>query len=157
VRICCQQVATDIKYLKSNNRYNYSYESELFHCFSTPSATFTESLPVGQVAVLFLMSLLFVESASDTTKATFLALFVPQIIPITGADRFSVLTQWLAIGFFASLLGTDQPFVVTIPAMPSLVGGRETLVTRGGADILDHAEFGHFLLVQFWRLGRENL
>jgi hypothetical protein len=103
------------------------------------------------------MSLLFVESASDTTKATFVALLVPHLVPVTGADRFSVLTQGLAIGFFASLLGADQPFVVTIPAMPSLVGGGEPLVARGSADILDLVKFGHFLLVQFWRLGRENL
>lgn len=41
--------------------------------------------------------------------------------------------------------------------MQSLVSGRETLVTRGSADILDLVQFGHFLLVQFWRLGRENL
>jgi hypothetical protein len=103
------------------------------------------------------MSLLFVESTSDTTKATFIALLVPHLIPISGADRFSVLAQGLAIGFFASLLGAYQPFVVTIPAMQSLVGGREALVTRGCADILDLVKFGHFLLVQFWRLGRENL
>jgi hypothetical protein len=103
------------------------------------------------------MSLLFVESASDTSKATFLALLVPHLIPVTGAERFSVLAQGLAIGFFASLLGAHQPFVVTIPAMQSLVGGRETLVTRGGTDILNLVKFGHFLLVQFWRLGRENL
>jgi hypothetical protein len=106
---------------------------------------------------LILMGLV-VESASDSTKATFLALLIPPFIPWSRTDGFSVLTQGLAIGLIATgLLGTDQPFVVTIPAMTSLVGGREALVTRGRADILDHVEAGHFLLVQFRRFRRENL
>lgn len=52
---CCPHVTTVVQYLKSNNRYNYSYDSELTHCVAT-SSTFACRIitnRTGQGEVLF--------------------------------------------------------------------------------------------------------
>jgi len=90
---------------------------------------------------------LVIESASNTTKATFFALFVPQFKPNSGANRFRRLTQRLATALVATLLGAHQPFVVAIPAVQGLVRGRKAFIARRGANVLDHVQASQFLLV----------
>jgi hypothetical protein len=57
----------------------------------------------------------------------------------------------------SSLLHAEEPFVVTIPAVKSLVLGRETLITRGGANVLDLVQQVFLLLGQLRDLVAENL
>jgi hypothetical protein len=99
---------------------------------------------------------LVIESTTDTTETTGLSLFIPTLQPGTGTDRIRVLTQRLAI-VFTALLGTDDPLVVTIPAMQGLVGVRETVIAGSGTSGGDHVQSGLFFLVQFRWLFRKDL
>ena len=96
------------------------------------------------------------ESAANTTKRTFVTLFIPLFDPESGANRHGVLTQRLAL-VLVGLLGAKNPLIVTVPAVHGLVGRRETFVTGRRANIFDLVHTGHFLLVELRRLGRENL
>ena len=96
------------------------------------------------------------KSATQTTVGSFFTLFIPLFDPKSGANAHGILTQGLAL-VFIRLLRTENPFIVPIPAMHGLIAGRESFVTGRGADIFDLIQTGHFLLVEFRRLGRENL
>jgi hypothetical protein len=73
----------------------------------------------------------------DSLEAAVLTRLVPIGGPLGGADTGSVLPESLAFLFISSLLHTKDPFVVTIPAVKSLVRGREPLVTRSCANVFD--------------------
>lgn len=96
------------------------------------------------------------ESATNSTKRSFFTLFIPLFHPKSRANGRGQLTHGLAL-VFIRLLSTENPLIVTIPAMHGLIVGRETFVTGRGANIFDLIQTGHFLLVEFGRGRRENL
>jgi hypothetical protein len=57
----------------------------------------------------------------------------------------------------ASLLEADEPLIVTIPAVKSLVMGRESLITRSGTSILDLVQQVFLLFRESRDLITENL
>ena len=97
------------------------------------------------------------KTVSNSGKGSGFPLLVPLLGPGIGAETVGVLPHGLALGLVSGLLDAQQPFVVTVPAVESLVLGRETLVTWGGTDLLDHGEDGSLLLVHVRRGSRENL
>ena len=100
--------------------------------------------------------MLVIEAASNTTERTFITLFIPLFQPESRADGIGQLTHGLAV-FGSSLLCAQEPLVVAVPAVKSLVLGRETFVTGGGADLLDHREDSTLLLVHLWSGSGEDL
>lgn len=94
----------------------------------------------------------------DTIESAFLSGFVPVVGPVTRADAESVLPVSLALIIVTtSLLKTDDPFIVTIPAVKSLVCRRESLITRSGASILDLVQQVLLLFRESRDLVTENL
>jgi hypothetical protein len=101
-------------------------------------------------------TVLFAEPTSNSTETTFVTLLIPLFHPKAGANRFGVLTQRLA-GVVVTLLGTQQPLVVTIPAMQGLVLTGEAFVTGCCTNGLDLVEASRLFLVELGRLRCENL
>ena len=73
----------------------------------------------------------------DTIELSFLSVFVPLSSPVVGADTKGELPIPLALlGVVGGLLQANEPFIVTIPAVQSLVLRRETMITRSSTDVL---------------------
>jgi hypothetical protein len=98
----------------------------------------------------------FLESSSDSRKFSFLALFIPLLRPRTRADGISILTQRFA-GVFVLLLGAEQPFVVSIPAMQGLVRAGEALITGSCAGLFDLVQASRLLFVELRNRRFEDL
>ena len=97
------------------------------------------------------------KAVSNSREGTRLSFLVPLLGPGIGADRVGVLPQGRTLSFISGLLCAQEPFVVTIPAVEGLVLGREALITRSCAGLLDHGENGALLLVHLWNRRREDL
>ena len=96
-------------------------------------------------------------SLFDSLESTFVTVFIPFIGPLARADANSRLPEVGALVFITGLLQAKEPFVVTIPAVQSLVLGGEALITRGGTNILDLVQEIFFLLRKLGNLVAENL
>jgi len=95
--------------------------------------------------------------ASNTRRGTSLSLLVPLFHPGIGANGVGVLPHGSALLVVVGLLCAQNPFIVTVPAMKSLVLGGKAFVTRNGTDLFDHGENGFLFLVQVGNRGGENL
>ena len=102
-----------------------------------------------------LMGLL--ETVANSRKGSRLSLFIPLFQPHIGANCLGHLAHGITGSGTAGLLGANDPFVVTIPAVKGLVLGGEALVTGSGTDLLDHGQNGSLFLVQFRKVLGENL
>lgn len=59
----------------------------------------------------------------EASERALLSRFVPICCPVVGADAQGVLTVNLALVFIlAGLLQAEEPFIVSVPAVESLVG-----------------------------------
>ena len=74
-------------------------------------------------------------SLFDSLESTFITVFIPFIGPLAGADTDSALPEVGALVFVTCLLQAKEPFIITIPAVSSLVLGGESLITGSGAGI----------------------
>ena len=97
------------------------------------------------------------ETVSNSGKGSRFPFLVPLLRPDIGTDAVCVLPQGLAFLFVARLLDAQKPLVVAIPAVKSLVLGREAFVTGGGADLLNHGENSALLLVHVRGGGEKDL
>jgi hypothetical protein len=104
----------------------------------------------------FLPLMVLGESTSDSAEAAFVALLVPQFRPHAGADRVGILTQRLA-SVIVPLLSTQQPFVVTVPAVQGLVVTGEAFVAGCCTSGHDLAEASGLFLVEIRSWRAENL
>jgi hypothetical protein len=94
----------------------------------------------------------------DSIECLILSGFVPGNSPIARANTDSVLPEDLALIIVsASLLEADDPLIVTIPAVKSLVMGRESFITRSGTSILDLVQQVLLLFREFRDFITENL
>lgn len=100
------------------------------------------------MVIRIIIRLMGLEAVANSGKGTGFTFLVPLFQPSVGANGKRVIPHGFTLLFLASLLGAENPFVVTIPAVECLILGRETLVTGTGADLLDHAEDRRLLLVQ---------
>ena len=100
---------------------------------------------------------LVIESASNSSKGSFVTLFIPGFQPHGRADGLGELTHGLAFIGISSLLRAKQIFIVTVPAVQGLVCVRESLITGSGLGVLDDVVTGLFLLGEDRGFRRENL
>lgn len=98
-----------------------------------------------------------VKPTSNSRETSRITLLIPLFRPVSRADRRRKLAQGFALVLVARLFRTDQPFVVTVPAMQGLIRSREPFIMRRGSNVLDKVQTSHLLLVQFGRFRRENL
>ena len=84
----------------------------------------------------------------DTSKGALFPLLVPLIRPNGRTHLQSLEPEGLAIRLIPSLLKTNKPLVVPVPAVIGLVLGGEAGIAGGGAGGLDFVE-------EFLLLGRE--
>ena len=61
------------------------------------------------------------------------------------------------IFILTGFLQAKEPFIVTIPAMKRLVGGRESIVTWSGSDVLHLVQQVFLLFGKVWDLIAKNL
>jgi hypothetical protein len=74
----------------------------------------------------------------DSLELALVSGLIPGVAPVGGADTRSILPVGLALLIvIASLLQANEPFIVTIPTVESLVMRGESFVTRSGAGVLD--------------------
>ena len=100
--------------------------------------------------------MLVIEAASNTTERTFITLFIPLFQPESRADGIGQLTHGLAV-FRSTLLSAQEPLVVTVPAVQSLVLMRKAFITRSGLDGTQLVESGLFLFGESGGFRGENL
>ena len=101
---------------------------------------------------------LVIKTTSDSGEASFLTLLIPLFGPKAGTNGIGHLTEGLALFLGATLLvDTDQPLIVTVPAVQGLVLRREALVTRACSRLFDHIQTSLLLFVELGRLGSKNL
>ena len=104
------------------------------------------------------MMSLVIESTPDTAVTSGIPLFIPGLQPHTRTDGIRILTQRLAVTFVtALLLRTDQPLIVTVPAVQGLVRVGEAFVAGCRAGRGNQVHAGLFFLVQFGGLFRKDL
>ena len=108
------------------------------------------------VSSLILSMSLFIKATTNSRKISFLTLFVPLFDPITGTNGIGKLTQGLAL-VVTRLLGTQYPFIVSIPTMQGLVLVWKTIIVRRRARLFDLLQTSHFLLVERREFLRKNL
>ena len=97
------------------------------------------------------------EAVSNSRKGAGLPFLVPLLAPGIRADTVGILPQGLAFAFVTRLLDAQKPLVVAIPAVKSLVLGREAFVTGSGTNLLDHGENSSLLLVHLRSGSGEDL
>ena len=94
-----------------------------------------------------------------THKGTFFSCLVPILQPCTGADTVRILSVHLTFlfGFVTALFDTEQPLVISIPAMQGLILWRESCVAGGCADVLHLMQKIFLFFIKFRNSFTENL
>lgn len=115
------------------------------------------ALPIHTKQKVFFIQLMTtlldsIESVSDSTERAFLTFFIPLFHPDFGANGIRHLLQRSTF-LFSALLSAENVFVVTIPAMKSLVGTGKTFITGCGSSIFNCLQTGGSFGIQFTKIG----
>ena len=117
---------------------------------------YSETTETIQTTVLHLHGLYARQALNlESRESLLFTLLFPLLSPKRGADAKSHLLHVLASILISSILQTEKPLVIPIPAVISLVLGVKPRVTRSGANILHNLD-GILLLVSELGSASEN-
>ncbi len=92
----------------------------------------------------------------ESRESSFFAFFIPLVSPNGRTNADSQLSHVLASFFILSIFKTKEPFVVSVPAVISLILGGEAVITRSCADAFHNFNSLRLLCTKIWDSG-ENL
>ena len=93
------------------------------------------------------MMMFLSKTVSNSRKGSGFTFFIPVLQPGIGADGMRILSHGSTLGLITRLLGADEPFIVSIPAMQGLILRGESFITRSGPNLLDHGKDSTLFLV----------